>query len=183
MKIITNTKNLAVWQMVKYRKIGKFSSFLNRILTPKNDITGFQKFLMPKFTLQNHTYSMTWNTSLRNTLAKKVSKFTAKQKKTNPSELQSKRATFNIFFFNIFSLVTDFRQFKFSLIFLLYLLVFFILSWIFFILPSLCWFWREISLICWGFSLFCCEFSLFCRGFLHSAVVFFILPLVFLNLR
>ena len=34
--------------MVKNKKIGKFSSFLNLILFPKNQTTGFQKSLKSK---------------------------------------------------------------------------------------------------------------------------------------
>ena len=34
--------------MVKNKKVGKFSSFLNRILPPKNIITEFQKLLTLK---------------------------------------------------------------------------------------------------------------------------------------
>ena len=82
----------------------------------------------------------------------------------------------------------DFRQFKFSFIFLLSL-VFIILSWLFFNLPSLCLFCCEIFLFCRVFSLFCCELSLFCRcllypsvSFYYFAVVFFILPRDILNL-
>ena len=120
-----------------------------------------------------------WSTSLRNTLAKKVSIFTAKQKKINPSGFQSKKSIFSVFF-NIFGLVTDLRQFQFSLIFLLYVLVFFILQWVVFFYFAIALFhlrWNRFNLLrvffilLWAlfilprFFSFCREFSLFCWVF------------------
>ena len=102
-----------------------------------------------------------WSRSLWNTQAKKVSKFTAKQKKI-PSESQSKKKQFLAFLQQIWT-SHGLQAIQ--------------------VLLNLSSFFHQFSLFCREFSLIYCrfvysavKFLYFAKGFLYFAMVFFILP-------